>query len=68
MRLTDIVSSLGLTFFPIIGMLLFLSVFVGVLVRVCAKRHRAELDRAAFLPLGDEHVAPRSTPSQESTR
>lgn len=54
MRMSDIVSSLGLTTFPIVGMALFLSVFVGVLVRVTSRRARAELERAAMLPLADD--------------
>jgi cbb3-type cytochrome oxidase subunit 3 len=56
MRMSDIVSSLGLSTFPIIGMMLFLSVFVGVIVHVNARRRRDELDAAAHLPLLDDHA------------
>jgi cbb3-type cytochrome oxidase subunit 3 len=67
MRPTDIVSSLGLTFFPILGMALFLAVFIGVVLQVTGRTRRTELDRAGALPLEDEalptaaHPAPRAT-------
>ncbi len=52
MRLTDIVSAFGLTFFPIVGLLIFLAVFVAVSVR--AVRTPRGLARAwAALPLED---------------
>ncbi|MCC6428948.1 MAG: hypothetical protein IT435_19270 [Phycisphaerales bacterium] len=54
MRLSDIMSQLGLAAFPIIGMLLFLSVFVGVLFRVTRRHRKAELDYTVLLPLADE--------------
>lgn len=57
MRLSDVMSGLGLAIYPILAMSLFLFVFVGVIVKVLRKRDRAEFDRAAMLPLSD------STPS-----
>ncbi|HMN41093.1 MAG TPA: cbb3-type cytochrome c oxidase subunit 3 [Phycisphaerales bacterium] len=69
MRMSDIVSSLGLSIYPIVGMVLFLGVFVGVIVRIASRRRLAELDRAAWLPLADDagppaHPAARTTPSE----
>ncbi len=54
MRLSDIMSHLGLAAFPIFGMFLFLSVFVGVLLHVCRGRREAEFAAAARLPLVDD--------------
>jgi cbb3-type cytochrome oxidase subunit 3 len=56
MRISDVVSSLGLAIYPIIALLLFLSVFVGVTLRVMNRARRAELDDAALLPLAEEEA------------
>lgn len=61
MRMSDIVSSLGLSTFPILGMLLFLSVFIGILINVTRRHRRAELDAAAYLPLADDQSSPATT-------
>jgi len=53
MRMSDVMSGLGLAAFPIVAMGLFLSVFVGVVVHVLKKSERAEFDRAAMLPLSE---------------
>lgn len=54
MRMSDVVSSMGLAIFPILALVLFLSVFIGVVLQVTRKHRRAELDGAAFLPLAEE--------------
>lgn len=54
MRMSDIVSHLGLAIYPIIGLLLFGGVFAGVLVQVLGRKRQPELDRAAMLPLVDD--------------
>lgn len=58
MRMSDIMSHLGLAVYPIIGMFLFLSVFVGVVLYVTRRHRRAELDRAAWLPLSEDRTSP----------
>jgi cbb3-type cytochrome oxidase subunit 3 len=70
MRLSDVMSSLGLAIFPIIALGLFLSVFVGVVLRVTGRARRAELDGAALLPLAEEvSSTPRSeVRATETTR
>ena len=68
MRMSDIVSSLGLAVYPIAGMLLFLSVFVGVILHVTARRHAKALDTAATLPFCDEVTSPPSARPATSTR
>ncbi len=61
MRMSDVMSSLGLAIYPIAGMFLFLSVFIGVILQVTARRSRGVLDGAALLPLADEtSPGPRS--------
>jgi cbb3-type cytochrome oxidase subunit 3 len=54
MRLSDVISHLGLAAFPIFGMLLFLSVFVGVVLHVTRRNRYSEFDAAARLPLADD--------------
>ncbi len=54
MSISDVVSGLGIAVYPIIGLILFMSVFVGVLLRVTSRGRGTELDRAALLPLADE--------------
>ena len=54
MRMSDVVSSMGLAIFPVVALVLFLSVFIGVVLQVTRRNRRAELDGAAFLPLAEE--------------
>lgn len=54
MRMTDVISALGLTIFPIVALVLFLAAFVAVLLQVTSKARRSEFDRAASLPLADD--------------
>jgi cbb3-type cytochrome oxidase subunit 3 len=51
MRLTDVMSNLGLGIYPILALPLFIGVFVGVVLRVSKRSRRAELQRAGDLPL-----------------
>jgi cbb3-type cytochrome oxidase subunit 3 len=60
MRLSDVMSNLNLSIYPIIGMLLFLSVFVGTVIMVTQRKRRAEFDLAARLPLADENTRPET--------
>lgn len=57
MRLSDIMSHMSLTAYPIVGMVIFLTVFVSVCIRVLSRSRRAEYDRAALLPLEDSAPA-----------
>jgi cbb3-type cytochrome oxidase subunit 3 len=66
MRMSDVMSSLGLAIFPIVALALFLFVFVGVILQVTARKRRTELDNAAFLPLADE--VPSTPSATETTR
>jgi cbb3-type cytochrome oxidase subunit 3 len=60
MRLSDVMSHLGLAIYPILGMFLFLSVFVGAIVGVTRRNRRSELDAAAHLPLIDDATTQES--------
>lgn len=57
MRLSDVVSAMGMTVFPIIGLLMFVSVFVAMAWKV-ARATRTEMDACAHLPLegGEPHA------------
>lgn len=58
MKLSDVMSGLGLSGYPIVAMALFLAVFAGVVVMVLSRSKRAEFDRAAMLPLEDSVQVP----------
>lgn len=61
MRLSDIMSQMGLASYAEIALLIFLFVFVAVAVRVLFISKSHELDHAASLPLeNDEPSARRS--------
>lgn len=55
MRLSDIMSQMDLTAWPIVGLVLFLSIFCGVLVYTFASGRSFE--RIAELPLEDDTEA-----------
>jgi hypothetical protein len=61
MRLSDVMSHLNLTIYPIVSMVIFLSVFTGVLVRISGRRGRA-LRAYAGMALVD---GPQARPSAE---
>lgn len=50
MRMSDIVSHLDLTIFPIVGLVIFVLVFTAVTVRAL-KTRKADIARFAALPL-----------------
>ena len=56
MRLSDIMGQLDLATYPIVALVIFLTVFAGVCVRVLSRRRRAEFERAAMMPLEDSTV------------
>lgn len=62
--MTDVMSNLGLAIYPIVAMGLFLFVFVGVIRHVMRKSAKAELDRAAWLPLSDGTERSTQTPKE----
>jgi cbb3-type cytochrome oxidase subunit 3 len=68
MKLSDLVSNLGLSIFPIVGLILFLAVFIGVVIRATSRRRAADLDHAARLPLDDGPVLASANPSHASAR
>ncbi len=61
MKLSDVMSGLGLAVFPIIAMALFLTVFAGVIAYVLRRSGKAEFDRAAMLPLSEGVETPAQT-------
>lgn len=52
MRMSDVISHLGLTVYPIVGLVIFLTVFTAVTVRALRAR-QGEMDHCASLPLDD---------------
>lgn len=63
MKLSDIVSGAGLTFYPKVALVLFLFAFAIVLVRVLLPARAGELEHVAALPLddvNDRFAAPRA--------
>jgi cbb3-type cytochrome oxidase subunit 3 len=54
MRLSDIMSHMHLTTYPIIGLVIFLIVFVAIAARALSRRRAGEYLHAAGLPLEDD--------------
>jgi cbb3-type cytochrome oxidase subunit 3 len=54
MRLSDIISHLNLTTYPIAGLVIFLGVFILVSARALSRRRVHEHAHAASLPLADD--------------
>jgi cbb3-type cytochrome oxidase subunit 3 len=44
----------SLTLLPVIGMLIFFTIFIGVLVRISQRSRSPQYERMAALPLADE--------------
>jgi cbb3-type cytochrome oxidase subunit 3 len=53
MKLSDVVSYAGLSFYAQVALVLFLGVFILVSIRTYLPSRRRELDDAARLPLDD---------------
>ena len=53
MKLSDIMSGAGLSFYADVALVLFFAVFVGVVIRTWAPSRRAELQEASMLPRND---------------
>lgn len=51
MRLSELMSHMGLTFFPIVALVMFLAVFAAAVLYVI--RGKATFARSATLPLDD---------------
>lgn len=51
--MSDIIGSLGLSFFPIVAMLIFIAVFLAVMHRLLWRRRDEEFIEASRLPLDD---------------
>lgn len=53
MRLSELMSAAGLALYPTIALILFLSAFAVIAVRVVVAKKR-DIDHAANLPLADD--------------
>lgn len=58
--MTELMSSMGLSFWPSVALVLFIAAFVFVTIRVFSKSAKSELDQASRIPLTDEVVTPFS--------
>jgi hypothetical protein len=59
MSLTDVVSSLHLSIFAEVPLLVFFGIFVGLCLSMLRRENKFQ--QAALLPLRNERPAPRST-------
>lgn len=53
MKLSDIMSHAGLSFYAQVALLIFLTVFIAITIRTFLPSRRNELREAALLPLDD---------------
>ncbi|MCB9589914.1 MAG: cbb3-type cytochrome c oxidase subunit 3 [Polyangiaceae bacterium] len=66
MKLSEIMSNMGLTSYAEIGLLIFFAVFIAVVFRVYSKKHQSEYEAARLMPLDDELVrTPRDAAGEE---
>jgi hypothetical protein len=61
MKLSDIVSSMHLTIFAEVPLLVFMGIFLGVAMHLLGKREH--FNQIGALPLRDERARPRRTQS-----
>lgn len=66
MSLTEIMSAAGLTFYPIVALVLFLFAFGMVLARLLSERNAQTYERYAHLPLEGDEPMPSPTPVPNS--
>lgn len=59
MRLSDIMSNMGLAIYPTVALVLFVAIFAGVVWRLVRSR-REELDAFAQLPFSENCCGPAS--------
>lgn len=59
MKLSDLMSNMGLSGYAQVAMLLFLAVFIGQTLWIFLPRNRQEFARAGLLPLDDDDNQPR---------
>lgn len=53
MRLSDIMSSAGLSGYAVIALILFMAAFIAIAIRLFLPSQRKKLERAKRLPLDD---------------
>ncbi|MBX3316714.1 MAG: hypothetical protein KF902_07615 [Phycisphaeraceae bacterium] len=53
MSLSDIMGNMDLSVYPQIGLVIFLAVFAGVVIRIFSKRHAHEWKQHASLPISE---------------
>jgi cbb3-type cytochrome oxidase subunit 3 len=54
MRLSDIMSRMGLHTYAEVALVIFFVVFVGIAIYVFSRRRRKHWDRARYMPLEDD--------------
>jgi cbb3-type cytochrome oxidase subunit 3 len=54
MKLSDVMSSMGLAFYAEVALVIFFAVFVGVAFHVYRREMRPVYERARLMPLDDE--------------
>lgn len=54
MKLSDVMSSMGLAVYAEVALVIFFAVFVGVLLHVYRRDLRPEYERARMMPLDDD--------------
>ena len=59
MRLSDIMSAAGLSFYAQVALVLFFVTFIAIVIRTYAPSRNREMDEHARLPLDDDHAVPR---------
>ncbi len=64
MKLSDIMSHAGLSFYTEVALVLFVAAFIAIAVRTWWPSRRRELDTAAHLPFDEGTVVSHSRPKE----
>jgi len=66
MKLSDVMSAMGLAGYAEVALVLFIAIFIGVVLHVYRKDGRAQYERAAQIPLHDDvPFDPRDLPKED---
>ena len=65
MRLSDIMSSMGLAHYAEVGLVLFLAAFASIVVWLLAGKTAAQWEQARQLPMEDDAMLPAAAARRE---
>ncbi len=65
MKLADVMSSMGLSLYAEVGMILFLGAFIAVAIQLTRRQNQPDFERARMMPLDDDRPVDPIDPSSD---